>query len=206
MASPFINIFFFSFLITHFYTDICDNGWIVPKHDYQTYNNWASTNVQERLGIGGVRQMPDLTSSILRSNNGDTVYKLDRPGSIYFISWATGYYQRGQEMLMVIMAVPKHDNRYRTYNNWASTNRFIVNDTIQFTYKKESVLVEYDKCQTSHPQFFSNNSDTDYKLDQPGLTGHCQRGQKMVVKVLGLPPENPAQASHRECDKQWCSL
>ncbi|MFQ6632954.1 hypothetical protein Gotur_011268 [Gossypium turneri] len=73
---------------------------------------------------------------------------------------------------------------------------------------------EYDKCQTSHPQFFSNNGDTDYKLDQPGLfyfisgaTGHCQRGQKMVVKVLGLQPENPAQqASHGECDKQWCSL
>ncbi|MBA0859717.1 hypothetical protein Goshw_009930 [Gossypium schwendimanii] len=73
---------------------------------------------------------------------------------------------------------------------------------------------EYDKCQTSHPQFFSNNGDTDYKLDQPGLfyfisgaTGHCQRGQKMVIKVLGLQPENPAQqASNGECDKQWCSL
>ncbi|KAB2002062.1 hypothetical protein ERO13_D11G038533v2 [Gossypium hirsutum] len=134
MASPFSNVFFFSFLIIHFYTVICaeyevngDNGWIVPKHDN------------------------------------------------------------------------------RTYNNWASTNRFIVNDTIR---------KEYDKCQTSHPQFFSNNGDTDYKLDQPGLfyfisgaTGHCQRGQKMVVKVLGLQPEIPAQqASHGECDKQWCSL
>ncbi|KAG4173071.1 hypothetical protein ERO13_A11G035033v2 [Gossypium hirsutum] len=134
MAFPFSNVFFFSFLIIHFYTVICakyevngDNGWIVPKHDN------------------------------------------------------------------------------RTYNNWASTNRFIVNDTIR---------KEYDKCQTSHPQFFSNNGDTDYKLDQPGLfyflsraTRHCQRGQKMIVKVLGLPPENPAQqASHGECDKQWCSL
>ncbi|KAK8268057.1 hypothetical protein V6Z11_D11G041400 [Gossypium hirsutum] len=111
MASPFSNVFFFSFLIIHFYTVICaeyevngDNGWIVPKHDN------------------------------------------------------------------------------RTYNNWASTNRFIVNDTIRKVY-------EYDKCQTSHPQFFSNNGDTDYKLDQPGLfyfisgaTGHCQRGQKMHNK------------------------
>ena len=33
-----------------------------------------------------------------------------------------------------------------------------------FKYKKDSVLVvteeEYDKCQPSHPQFFSNNGDS----------------------------------------------
>ncbi|KAH1080152.1 hypothetical protein J1N35_019913 [Gossypium stocksii] len=51
MASPFSNVFFFSFLVIHFYTVICaeyegngDNGWIVPKHDNRTYNNYASTN------------------------------------------------------------------------------------------------------------------------------------------------------------------
>ncbi|XP_022736648.1 piriformospora indica-insensitive protein 2-like [Durio zibethinus] len=97
--------------------------------------------------------------------------------------------------------VPKHDNQM--YNNWASSNRFKVNDTIHFKYKKDSVLVvtqeEYDKCQPSdHPQFFSNNGDTVYKLDRPslfyfisGVTGHCQKGQKMIIKVLepATPPE-----------------
>ncbi|PPR85241.1 hypothetical protein GOBAR_AA35448 [Gossypium barbadense] len=42
-----------------------DNGWIVPKHDNRTYNNWASTNrfividtirkvyARKRVGVGG---------------------------------------------------------------------------------------------------------------------------------------------------------
>ncbi|MBA0768911.1 hypothetical protein Gotri_017685 [Gossypium trilobum] len=58
-------------------------------------------------------------------------------------------------------------------------------------YKKDSVLVEYDKCQTSHPQFFSNNGDTVFKLDRPGsiyfiswATGYYQRGQEMVEKIV----------------------
>ncbi|XWS47874.1 hypothetical protein CRYUN_Cryun13aG0023100 [Craigia yunnanensis] len=96
---------------------------------------------------------------------------------------------------------PKHDNQI--YNHWASSNRFKVNDTIHFKYKKDSVLVvtkeEYDKCQPAHPQFFSNNGDTVYKLDRPGLfyfisgvTGHCQKGQKMIIKVLepATPPRS----------------
>ncbi|XP_022736869.1 mavicyanin-like [Durio zibethinus] len=97
---------------------------------------------------------------------------------------------------------PKHDDQI--YNKWAASNRFKVNDTIHFTYKKDSVLVvteeEYDKCQPSHPQFFSNNGDTVFKLDRPGLfyfisgvTGHCQKGQKMIIKVL--EPASPPQQS-----------
>ncbi|MBA0685503.1 hypothetical protein Goari_013161 [Gossypium aridum] len=60
-----------------------------------------------------------------------------------------------------------------------------------FSYKKDSVLVDYDKCQTSHPQFFSSNGDTVYKLDRPGLiyfiswaTGYYQRGHEMVEKIV----------------------
>ncbi|PPD80314.1 hypothetical protein GOBAR_DD22775 [Gossypium barbadense] len=114
MASPFSNVFFFSFLIIHFYTVICaeyevngDNGWIVPKHDNRTYNNWASTNrfiVNDTIQSVLVEYDKCQTSHPqFFSNNGDTVFKLDRPGSIYFISWATGYYQRGQEMVEKIV-------------------------------------------------------------------------------------------------------
>ncbi|XP_007037760.2 PREDICTED: piriformospora indica-insensitive protein 2 [Theobroma cacao] len=99
---------------------------------------------------------------------------------------------------------PKHDNQI--YNKWASSNRFKVDDTIHFKYKKDSVLVvtqeEYDKCQPSHPQFFSNNGDTVFKLDRAGLfyfmsgvTGHCQKGQKMIIKVL--EPDTPPQSQNQ---------
>ena len=60
---------------------------------------------------------------------------------------------------------------------------------------------EYDKCKSSYPVFFSNNGDTDFKLDRPGLfyfisgvAGHCERGLKMIIKVLELenPPAQPS--------------
>ncbi|KAH7858951.1 hypothetical protein Vadar_029731 [Vaccinium darrowii] len=101
-------------------------------------------------------------------------------------------------------AIPgsKNDN---LYDHWASDNRFNVDDTLRFEYKKDSVLVvseeEYNKCKSAHPIFFSNNGDTVFKLDRPGLfyfisgvAGHCERGQKMIVKVLepvSLPPPPP---------------
>lgn len=118
------------------------------------------------------------------------------------------------------------------YNDWASKNRFKVNDTLSkhvysycisyfttttiwcrfihvarlagFAYKKDSVMVvteeEYEKCRSSHPMFFANNGDTVFSLDRPGLfyfisgvAAHCQRGLKMIVKVL--EPEAPPQAA-----------
>ncbi|XVF08829.1 hypothetical protein REPUB_Repub07fG0037300 [Reevesia pubescens] len=114
----------------------------------------------------------------------------------FYIAICTEYEVNGENGWIA----PKHDNQI--YNKWASNNRFMVNDTIHFTYKKDSVLVvtedEYDKCQPSHPQFFSNNGDTVFTLDRPGLfyfisgvTGHCQKGQKMIIKVLeaASPPQ-----------------
>lgn len=64
-----------------------------------------------------------------------------------------------------------------------------------FKYKKDSVLVvseeEYKKCKATKPQLYSNNEDTVFKLDRPGLfyfisgvSGHCEKGQKMIIKVM----------------------
>ncbi|KAJ8442149.1 hypothetical protein Cgig2_015490 [Carnegiea gigantea] len=87
------------------------------------------------------------------------------------------------------------------YNEWAQKNRFVVNDTLHFSYKKDSVMVvtdtEYNKCESPRPLFFDKDGDTTFLLDRPGLfyfmsgvSGHCERGQKMIVKVLDVesPP------------------
>ncbi|KAL2935510.1 Early nodulin-like protein 1 [Bienertia sinuspersici] len=89
----------------------------------------------------------------------------------------------------------------QVYNQWAQKNRFKVNDTLHFKYKKDSVMLvtdpEYDKCRSTQPLYFANNGDTSFVLDRPGLfyfisgvSGHCERGQKMIVKVLDIesPP------------------
>lgn len=69
-----------------------------------------------------------------------------------------------------------------------------------FKYEKDSVLEvteeEYKKCRAAHPSFFSNNGNTYFKLDRPGffyfisgVMGHCERGQRLIIKVL--EPETP---------------
>ncbi|KVI06477.1 mavicyanin-like [Cynara cardunculus var. scolymus] len=95
-------------------------------------------------------------------------------------------------------------NDTRLFDQWASKNRFNINDTLRFEYKKDSVLVvskeEHEKCKSVHPVFFSNNGDTSFELDRSGffyfisgVSGHCERGLKMIVKVL--EPENVAAQS-----------
>ncbi|KAJ4893957.1 early nodulin-like protein 5 [Raphanus sativus] len=94
------------------------------------------------------------------------------------------------------------------FNQWASHNRFKVDDTIRFKYNKDSVLVvsedEYKICKATKPQFYSNNEDTVFKLDRPGLfyfisgiSGHCEKGQKMIIKVMETEsmPDSPPPSS-----------
>ncbi|MED6155058.1 hypothetical protein PIB30_002274 [Stylosanthes scabra] len=108
--------------------------------------------------------------------------------------------------------VPTSKNDDQIYNQWASQNRFKVDDTLRFKYSKDSVMVvseeEYDSCRSSKPLFFFNNGDTVFKLDHPGLfyfisgvSGHCDRGQKMIVKVLAIhdnPQPQPQPKLHSE--------
>ncbi|PKA60234.1 Early nodulin-like protein 1 [Apostasia shenzhenica] len=91
------------------------------------------------------------------------------------------------------------------YNQWAAEKRFQVGDTLSFKYKKDSVMVvtdeEYENCRSTQPVFFSNNGKTEFQLDRPGLfyfisgiNGHCERGEKMIIKVLDSPggPRSPS--------------
>ncbi|KAL6183240.1 PREDICTED: mavicyanin-like [Fragaria vesca subsp. vesca] len=96
--------------------------------------------------------------------------------------------------------VPKSKSDQDMYNEWASKNRFKVNDTLNFNFKKDadSVMVvteaEYEKCHSDKPIFTAKDGGSVFKLDRPGLfyfisgtDGHCEKGQKMIVKVLASP-------------------
>ncbi|KAL2335235.1 hypothetical protein Fmac_016448 [Flemingia macrophylla] len=95
------------------------------------------------------------------------------------------------------------------YNDWASNNRFHVGDTISFKYKKDSVMevggADYTSCNATHPTLFSNSGNSVFKLDHSGTfyfisgaSGHCERGQKMIVRVMNDEslPEHPKSSSY----------
>ncbi|XP_057951079.1 early nodulin-like protein 5 [Malania oleifera] len=111
--------------------------------------------------------------------------------------------------------IPSSKDDSQLYNHWASHNRFQLHDTLRFKYKKDSVLVvsnvEYEKCRSSHPMFYSNNGNTLFLLDRHGLfyfisgvAGHCERGQRMIIKVLDTqsPPSAAAGNSSSSASPQ----
>ncbi|GLT33163.1 hypothetical protein SLA2020_077740 [Shorea laevis] len=86
-------------------------------------------------------------------------------------------------------------NDTRIYNDWASENRFQIDDTVRFKYRKDSVMEvseqDYKNCNSTHPNFFSNTGNTVFRFSRPGafyfisgVSGHCQKGQRMIVKVM----------------------
>nr|AFK38425.1 unknown [Medicago truncatula] len=95
--------------------------------------------------------------------------------------------------------VPDSKDKDDMYNQWASQNRFKIDDTVHFKYEKDSVMVvneeEYGQCKSTRPLFFGNNGNTVFKFERPGMfyfisgvSGHCTRGQKMIIKVLDVEP------------------
>ena len=60
---------------------------------------------------------------------------------------------------------------------------------------------DYKKCNSSHPNFFSNTGNTVFKLDHrgpfyfiSGVSGHCEKGQHLIIKVKA-PGESPSDGS-----------
>ncbi|KAJ4960162.1 hypothetical protein NE237_020072 [Protea cynaroides] len=101
--------------------------------------------------------------------------------------------------------VVPHANNTKMYNEWASRNRFKIGDSIRFKYGKDSVMVvrgsEYNHCDSTHPLFFSNDGNTVYQFDRSGffyfisgVSGHCKRGQKMIVRVMS-PEDDDSNSS-----------
>ncbi|KAG6720120.1 hypothetical protein I3842_03G043500 [Carya illinoinensis] len=94
-------------------------------------------------------------------------------------------------------------NDSKIYNDWASETRFRVGDTVRFKYEKDSVMEvnesDYKRCNSSHPNFFSNTGNTVFGLDYPGpfyfisgVSGHCKKGQRLIVKVMSAEAEQSA--------------
>ncbi|KAL0001247.1 hypothetical protein SO802_015028 [Lithocarpus litseifolius] len=89
------------------------------------------------------------------------------------------------------------------YTNWAQKNRFQINDTLVFKYKKgsDSVLLvnkdDYYNCNTKNPIKKLEEGDSEYKLDKSGpsffISGkeqNCEKGQKLIVTVLSVKHSN----------------
>ncbi|PON40067.1 Phytocyanin domain containing protein [Parasponia andersonii] len=90
-------------------------------------------------------------------------------------------------------------NPSENYSHWAERNRFQVNDTLYFKYKKgsDSVLVvnknDYDNCNTKNPTQKLEDGDSEFKFDRSGpfffISGkNCDKGQKLIVVVLAVRP------------------
>ncbi|XP_011045240.1 PREDICTED: mavicyanin [Populus euphratica] len=116
--------------------------------------------------------------------------------SLQYLSVSSFEYEIGANEGWVVP--PANDTRI--YNDWASENRFQVDDTIRFKYRKDSVMEvsveDYKKCNSSHPNFFSNTGNTVYHLNHSGyfyfisgVSGHCERGQRMIIKVISSDQE-----------------
>ncbi|KAM7267793.1 hypothetical protein ACFE04_009959 [Oxalis oulophora] len=100
-------------------------GWSVPNpNDTNIYNTWASEN---RFRVGDSLRFKYTKDSVMEvreeayktcnsnkpmffSNSGDTVFKLDYPGTFYFISGASGHCEMGQKMILKVMAPGDRDD------------------------------------------------------------------------------------------------
>ncbi|XWS39452.1 hypothetical protein CRYUN_Cryun18bG0055100 [Craigia yunnanensis] len=85
------------------------------------------------------------------------------------------------------------------YNHWAERNRFQVNDTLFFKYKKgsDSVLLvtreDYYSCNTKNPKQSLTEGDSIFTFDRSGpfffISGNadnCNKGQKLIVLVMAV--------------------
>ncbi|CAO2198320.1 unnamed protein product [Urochloa humidicola] len=90
-----------------------------------------------------------------------------------------------------------------SYAWWAMNNRFRVGDRLLFRYANDSVLVverpAFDACDAAAPLAAFADGATAFTLDRPGFfcfisgePGHCQEGQKLIVRVMVHPPQLPA--------------
>ncbi|EEF44409.1 early nodulin-like protein 2 [Ricinus communis] len=93
-------------------------------------------------------------------------------------------------------------NPSENYTRWAHRNRFQVNDTLFFKYKKgsDSVLLvkkeDYTSCNTKSPIQSLTDGDSIFIFDHSGPfyfisgnTDNCNKGQKLHVVVMAVRPK-----------------
>ncbi|KAJ8561106.1 hypothetical protein K7X08_027296 [Anisodus acutangulus] len=99
-------------------------------------------------------------------------------------------------------------NPSESYSHWAERNRFQVNDTIVFKYKRgsDSILLvdkdDYSKCNKDKPILELKHGESKFKFEGSGpfyfISGHednCEKGQKLLLVVLS--PNHKAHKAHR---------
>ncbi|BAT98484.1 hypothetical protein VIGAN_09214300 [Vigna angularis var. angularis] len=90
------------------------------------------------------------------------------------------------------------------YNQWASTNRFQVGDSLVFEYQNDSVVNverwEYFHCDSNNPIGAFDDGNSTVILGSPGMfyfisgtEDQCQKGEKLMVEVMS-PRSLPSQA------------
>ncbi|KAF8114568.1 hypothetical protein N665_0036s0094 [Sinapis alba] len=95
-------------------------------------------------------------------------------------------------------------NPPENYGAWAGKSRFLVHDTLYFTYAKgaDSVLevskADYDGCNTKNPIKKADDGNSEISLDRSGpfyfISGNedsCKKGQKLTVVVLSGRTSTP---------------
>ncbi|CAM0944447.1 unnamed protein product [Alopecurus aequalis] len=98
-------------------------------------------------------------------------------------------------------------NGAETYNHWAKKSRFQVGDILDFKYAaNDSVLLvnhdDYKMCSTASPLSRFTDGDTKFTFDRAGffyfvsgVPGHCEAGQRMIVRVVAHSAVAAAPAS-----------
>ncbi|KAL3509342.1 hypothetical protein ACH5RR_028743 [Cinchona calisaya] len=109
----------------------------------------------------------------------------------FFLSFSQAYtfYVGGKDGWVL---KPKED-----YNQWAGRNRFQINDTLIFKYKKgyDDVLEvdrdDYFNCYKEKPFQALKDGFSEFKFQRSGpfyfISGHannCQKGQRLIIVVL----------------------
>ncbi|XP_010433354.1 PREDICTED: early nodulin-like protein 2 [Camelina sativa] len=100
-------------------------------------------------------------------------------------------------------------NPPENYDSWSGKNRFLVHDTLYFSYAKgaDSVLevnkADYDGCNTKNPIKRVDDGDSEISLDRYGpfyfISGNednCKKGQKLAVVVISPRTPSTAQPPH----------
>ncbi|XP_074567063.1 early nodulin-like protein 5 [Curcuma longa] len=92
------------------------------------------------------------------------------------------------------------------YNRWAMRERFHVGDSLYFKYKNDSVAVvdreAYGECSAADPLVLFDNGNTTFRFDRygffyfiSGASGHCEAGQRLIVRVMVHPATSGASGS-----------
>ncbi|KAI5056376.1 hypothetical protein GOP47_0028194 [Adiantum capillus-veneris] len=203
-------------------------GWSLPSRSNVNYTLWASTQTfttGDTLYFNyssAYHNVLEVTKANYESCNassptaqwadGADVIHLNSSGTFYYICGITGHCEEGQKVAVEVVAakvgvrhqvggspgwsLPSRSNV--NYTEWASTQSFVVGDTLYFNYSSQYHNVvqvtkaNYNACISTNPIEEWQDGATVITLNMTGtfyyicgVPGHCDQGQKVAVAVMG---------------------